>query len=43
VTAHTVSTIITVVLCVSPFAGTAFLCWLDPAGLVDAKYGKKED
>lgn len=31
-----------VICIVVPLAGTALLCWWDPAGLADAKYGPKD-
>jgi hypothetical protein len=36
------NTIIEVIMAITPIIGTAVLCWWDPAGLADAKYGPKE-
>ncbi len=35
--------IVSLVLCVFTMGGLAITCLIDPAGLVDKKYGKRSD
>lgn len=36
------STVLEVAVAAFPIVGTAVLCWLDPAGLAEAKYGPRK-